>query len=297
MDIVRSAHAAESESRVSSLLHVKPNLMIGLYQLESVLGRPDLNLERAVHLVEFAADAGADIVVFPEMYLTGYMAQMESRQLAEPLDGPSLAEIRKVCASREVFAVMGMPTISSEAVGFINNSAVVVGPHGVVGAHHKLSLPTFHIGDILLTEGNYWSPGTELRLFDIHGWKVALNICADAWFPEIPRTQAIQGAHVIITISAGPSIWKEGWPMVLATRAMENGVYQAYSNVVGTQRNVEFFGGNVIIEPSGAEVIHGPIGKEALTLGPVNISTLYDARTQQPRLRPGYDRPRLHWLG
>jgi predicted amidohydrolase len=269
----------------------KDVLRVGLLQLGSEVGDVAANLDRAQGWIRRAADAGADIVAFPEMYLTNYMAQRESRDLAEPLDGPSLTVLSDWAARYGVWVVMGMPTLEADWPGYIHNSAVVISPlNGVVGAHHKISLPTFCIEDLLLTEGNFWSPGTQFPLFRMCGWTVGINICADCWVPEVPRVQAVNGAQLLLTISAGPSIFREGWPLVLRTRAIENAAYQVYANVVGTHRGVEFFGGNLAVSPDGNVLAEGPIGAEDLVLAALSYADLHHSRTNYPRLRSGYDR-------
>jgi 5-aminopentanamidase len=269
----------------------KPELRLALAQLESEVGNVPANLAKALDYIRRAAAAKADVIAFPEMYLSNYTAQVESRELAEPLDGPSLAAIAELTREHDLYVVMGMPTVLPDWPGYIHNSAVLVGPNGVVGAHHKISLPTFCIGDtMLITEGNFWSPGTQFPLFTIRGWRVALNICADCWVPEIPRIQAINGAHLLLTISAGPTVFKNGWPIVLRTRAIENAAFQCYANVVGTFRGVEFFGGNMAVDPDGNVLAEGPIGSEALVTVDLPFAVLHRSRTQYPRLRSGYDR-------
>ena len=269
----------------------KPVLRVALAQLGSEIGNVAANLEKAAVYIHRAAGAGADIVAFPEMYLTNYMAQVESRDLAEPLDGPSVQALSDLAAASGIAVVMGMPVVDLAIPGYIHNSAVVISPtEGVLGVHHKVSLPTFHVGDLLVTEGNHWSPGTAFPLFRIAGWTVGVNICADCWVPEIPRVQAVNGAFLLLTISAGPSIYREGWPIVLRTRAIENGAFQCYANVVGTHRGVDFFGGNLAVDPDGNVLARGPIGEEDLLVADLDFAELHRSRTQYPRLRPGYDR-------
>lgn len=269
----------------------KPTLRVALAQLSSEIANVESNMAKAHDYIAHAAAQGADLIAFPEMYLTNYMAQVESRELGEPLDGPAAGSLAEAAKAHDIYIVMGMPVVDDALPGFIHNSAVVISPvGGVLGAHHKVSLPTFHIGNLLLTEGNHWSPGTRFPLFKMRNWTVGVNICADCWVPEIPRIQAVNGAHLLLTISAGPSIWREGWPIVLRTRALENGAFQCYANVVGTHRDVEFFGGNMAISPDGDVMAQGPIGEEALLVADLSFAELHRSRSQSPRLRPGYDR-------
>ncbi|BCV25696.1 carbon-nitrogen hydrolase family protein [Gelria sp. Kuro-4] len=274
----------------AKLMGFQENLTLALCQLSSEIGNVSANLEKALELIKEAAAEGADLVTFPEMYLSNYTGQYESRYVAEPVPGPVTDKLVKAAKENDIYIVMGMPVAVREFPGFITNSAVVVGPQeGVMGVYSKITLPTFRIGDLLVTEGNYWSPGTRFPIFKIKGWDMAINICQDAWLPEIPRIQALQGAQIILTISAGPTEFKAGWPLLLKTRAMENRVFQAYCNVVGSFRGASFFGGNCVVTPDGEEIVGGVIDEEAMVIGTLNINSLYNARTQFPGLRPGYD--------
>ena len=274
------------------LLGLKEELTLALCQVGSELMEKEKNLEKALFYVEQAAREGADLVAFPETYLVNYMAQPESRYLAEPVPGPSTLVLAEAARTHNIYIVLGMPTCVKQFPGLVRNSAAVIGPQeGVMGVYSKLSLPTCRLGDILFTEGNYWTPGTSLPLFEVRGWKVAINICYDCWIPETPRVQTLMGAQLLLTISAGPSSTVEGWDHVLKTRAVENRVYQAYCNVVGSFRGVSFFGGNRIVGPGGKEIVRGPWGEEAMVVGTIHAHLLYDARCQMPGLRPGIDVP------
>lgn len=292
ISIVRGASPQDSPLQTPvGLLGLQEKLTLALCQVGSELGQKEKNLEKALTYVELAAQEGADLVAFPETYLANYMAQPESRYLAEPVPGPSTLALAEAAQAHNIYIVLGMPTCVKEFPGLVRNSAAVIGPQGVMGVYSKLSLPTCSFGGILFTEGNYWTPGTSLPLFEVRGWKVAINICYDCWIPETPRVQTLMGAQLLLTISAGPNPTAEGWDHVLKTRAAENRVYQAYCNVVGTFQGVSFFGGNRIVSPDGKEVVRGPMGEEAMVVGTINAHVLYEARCKLPSLRPGLDIP------
>ena len=174
--------------------------------------------------------------------------------------------------------------------GRVKNSAAVIGPEGVMGKYIKLTLPTSYVPPLgLITEGNYWTPGLRFPVFEMRGWTVGINVCQDCLLPETSRILALKGAELIITISSGPSLFKDSWDVMLPVRALENAVFQAYCNVVGTFRGVSFFGGNRVIAPTGEVIVQGPIDEEAMVVGTMDINVLYDSRCKLPILRPGYD--------
>jgi predicted amidohydrolase len=292
IQVIKGTSAEKEFDTPARLMDIKEELTIALCQLGSELADTKANLAKADHYIEQASKEGADLIAFPEMYLCNYMAQEESRYVAEPVPGPSTQILAKTAERHNIYIVMGMPTCIKEFPGLVRNSAVMIGPkEGIMGVYSKLSLPTFRAGEIVFTEGNHWTPGNNFPLFKIKGWDIAVNICYDCCIPETPRVQALQGAQILLTLSAGPTPYARIWDIVLLARAVENQVFQCYCNVVGSFRGVDFFGGNRVINPGGEEIVKGPMGEEALVIGTVNINTLYHARCNLPSLRPGYDIP------
>ena len=138
-----------------------------------------------------------------------------------------------------------------------------------------------------------FAPGNEIPVWKIRqGWNIGVNICYDQWFPEIPRIQVIKGADVVVCISAGPVETKEAWYLVNRIRSIENTVFVVYSNAVGKQWGeapgggpVSFFGGAMVIKPSGEFAAKGPVDEEAMTIGTLEAKDLADARAGYPGLR------------
>lgn len=292
--VFRGASSAVTGATPASLLVPKERLTIALCQLRPKAARDkadwEENLARAVECVRQAVKEGAELVVFPEMYMTSYVAQYESRYLAEPVPGPTSERLANVAKEEGVYIVMGMPTLVRKFPGLVKNSAVVVGPEGVLGEYSKTTLPTFHFGQLgLVTEGNYWTPGLRFPLFDVKGWRVGIAICQDCFLPEVPRIYALKGAHLLLVLSAGPSVAKEIWDMMTRMRALENSFFVAYCNTVGTYGNLSFFGGSRVVSPTGEVIVRGPDDEEALVIGTINVHTLFEARCKLPTLRPGYD--------
>ncbi|MEM3703623.1 MAG: carbon-nitrogen hydrolase family protein [Candidatus Bathyarchaeia archaeon] len=286
----------------AKLLIPQEKFTIALCQLASEVVEKkenwDANLEKAIECIEEAAKAKADLVVFPEMYMCNYMAQHESRYFAEPVPGPTTEKLADVAKKNDIYIIIGMPVMVKGFPGLVKNSAAVIGPEGIMGEYSKSTLPTFRVPPIgLITEGNHWTPGLRFPVFKMRSWTVGINICQDCLLPETSRIYALQGAQLIVTISAGPSLFKDAWGIMLPMRALENAVFQAYCNVVGTFRGVSFFGGNRVIAPTGDIIVQGPIDEEAIVIGTMDINVLYEARCSLPILRPGYDlQPYLYEL-
>ncbi len=210
-------------------------------RLQDVAG----NLERMAGRFREAANAGTELIVFPECAVTGYCFQdlEEARPFAESIPGPATELMTKLCQEAGAFAVFGMLERDGDAV---YNAAVLTGPAGVLGSYRKVHLP-------FLGVDKYVSYGD--RPFAVHSAgdvKIGMNICYDAAFPEASRTLALLGADVI----ALPTNWPPGAECVSAhvinARAMENAVYMIAVNRVGHERGFEFIGGSRICAPNGS---------------------------------------------
>jgi predicted amidohydrolase len=188
--------------------------------------------------------AGAQLTIFPECAATGYCFENldEGRRFAQPLSGPITAELSAACREQDLFAVFGMLEADGSRVF---NAAVLVGPEGVLGSYRKVHLPYLGI-DMHTSCGD--------RPFAVHeagGVRVGMNICYDSAFPEAARCLALLGADLI----ALPTNWPPGGECVarhaIRTRAMENSVYYAAINRVGTERGFRFIGLSSICAPNG----------------------------------------------
>ena len=143
----------------------------------------------------------ADLVVFPELYLSGYLVRDGLRHAAQRLDGPVVRELEAACRATGKHLVVGLPR-QGEATGILHNSLVLVGPEGLVGHYDKVYLPTFSVFE----EDLYFKEGSRLPVFDTPLGRIGLTICYDLFFPEVTKALALKGADVIVCASASPSV-------------------------------------------------------------------------------------------
>ncbi len=213
-------------------------------QFDVQLGRTAENLKRIVDYLRQTSEAGATLTIFPECSLSGYCFESldEARTAAESIPGPSTEALAQACAKRAAYAIIGMLESEGES---LFNAAVLVGPRGVIGSYRKVHLPFLGI-DRYTTFGD--RPFAVQQAGDV---RVGMNICYDASFPEAARSLMLQGADLI----ALPTNWPPGAQCVaettIRTRALENGVYFAAVNRVGTERGFEFIGQSQIADPGG----------------------------------------------
>lgn len=213
-------------------------------QMDVVFADREANLARIVERLRETSAAGARLTIFPECSLPGYCFESleEARRHAEPIPGPSSLRLAAVCTELSTYAVVGLLESDGDRVF---NAAALVGPEGIVGRYRKVHLPYLGVD-------RFTTPGD--RPFAVHtagDVRVGMSICYDAAFPEAARVLALEGADVI----ALPTNWPPGAEctadFIINARAMENNVYYAAVNRVGTERGFRFIGKSKICDPRG----------------------------------------------
>ena len=217
---------------------------IACVQMDCSLGQPSANRDKIIERMRAAAERDAQLAIFPECALTGYAFESleEATPFAEGLDGPSAQALAGVCRETGVYAAAGF--IESDG-GKFYNSVMLVGPDGVVGSYRKVHLPFLGVDRFL-------SPGDRaFRVFDLPFGKVGLNICYDISFPESARVLKLMGAQLIVL----PTNWPPGaWrspEFVVNARALENHLFYAACNRVGTERGWQFIGRSKVVDCNG----------------------------------------------
>ncbi len=251
---------------------------IALVQLQPVLGDKSANIELIRKAV---ASTDAPLVIFPEMFLTGYMVRDKLQPLAETLDGLSVRAVCEIARSENRCIIVGMPEKDSVRDGILYNSAVVVQPDGSVGTYHKMHLVNFGPFE----EYTYFAKGARMPLFDTPAGKVGIIICFDIFFPELCKYYALEGADMIVCISASPSVTREFFEKVMVARAIENTVFFAYVNFVGPEKNLIFWGGDALVSPRGDIIARGGYYEEGIVEVDVDLKELEVARQFRPTIR------------
>lgn len=217
-----------------------------LVQAEPELGNPPANLKK---MRKFVEGTQADLFLFGELYLSGYMAKDLFQKLAEDLGGPSVKEAQKIARSAGTHLIFGMPE-REEGTRTLYNSAIYVSPEGEVLSYRKLYPANFGPFEEL----QYFRQGDALRLIDTDLGRIGLLICYDTFFPEVPKGLALQGAEVLACISAAPATSKPFFDRVIPARAIENTAFFLYANLVGTELNIVFQGGTQAVGPRGEDL-------------------------------------------
>lgn len=263
------------------------DVRVALAQTEPRLGDVDANLDVHLETVERAREGGADLVVFPELSLTGYVLRDQVADLAEPVDGPRLARLAE--ASRDIDVVVGF---AEDGPGHrFHNAAAYLASGRVVHVHRKVHLPTYG----LFEEGRDFGAGETLRAFaGGRAGRTGIAICEDLWHPTTAWLLAQDGAEILIVTSSGPTRGartEDGptsvgvWHDLLRVTAQFQTSYVVYVNRVGYEDGLNFGGGSTVLDPFGRTVVEASALDPDLVFADLRDETLRRARTAYPLLR------------
>ncbi len=225
-------------------------------------------------LPEIAAQ-GADLLLLPELFATGYNIADQVAARAEPADGPTAERIASLARQHTIAIHYGFAERDGDA---LYNAAQCLGPDGaLLGWHRKLAIPPGF-------ERDHFTPGQGCTLFTYSDVRIATLICYDAEFPETARHVAAMGAEVILVPTALGAQW--GWvaQSMIPTRAYENGVFLAYANSAGDENGLRFLGESFIATPDGQELARA--GSEpGVIYGDLHIGKVATAQARLPYLK------------
>lgn len=192
-----------------------------------------------------AGGHAADILITPEMYLTGYAIGVEGVQAAAlSVGGPSIQEVSEIARRWGVAILVGYPERASD--GNIYNSIHLFDQKGETRAIYRKS----HLwGEI---DRSQFSRGESLsEVIDLKGWKLGLAICYDIEFPELARSLALKGAEAILVSTASMKPYESIAQQMIPTRAEENEICVAYCNYTGFERDIHYYGLSTVAGPDG----------------------------------------------
>ena len=261
-------------------------LRVALAQINSVVGDIPGNAAKIREWIGRARDEGAQIVVFPELALTGYPP--EDLLLKTHFVDAAGAALRELAHEAEdIVALVGFPERRDD----VYNACAVLADGSVQAIYRKEFLPNYGVFD----EARYFQAGIEPALIEVNGVAVGLTICEDIWEPGPPATtEALAGAQVIVNLSASP--YHAGKPrereQMLVQRARDNIAIVLFCNLVGGQDELVFDGHSVAIDPSGEIVARAPQFEEALTVCTVDPGAVAALRLRDARHRAAVRRAR-----
>ena len=256
-------------------------LKIALAQISCEKTDKASNIEKMKAYAEKAKKEGAELVIFPELSLTDYLVRDLIYELAEPIPGPSVEKMTEIAKQNKIYIVFGMPEMSKKAESVIYNTAVLVGPEGYIGKYRKMHLPTHSVFE----EKRYFRQGYETPVFETQIGRIGLMICYDVFFPEVSRALKLNGAQLIVCISASPAVRRKFFEILTAARAIENNVFLAYVNLVGIEDGLQFWGGSRIISPSGSIIAKAKYDEEDFVVGEIDLKDVRHVAAFVPTIR------------
>lgn len=250
------------------------DLRISLFQASAREETPAARLNWLDLAAERAAEEGSKLLICPELYLSGYLAGENLKERAQKIDGDYLDRVGEIAMLHDIAIVYSYPELFQ---GKLFNAAGFVGSDGRLIAHHRKNhLPSEY-------ENRWFIADQGIAVFDYAGWKMAILICYDIEFPETARQAALAGAELLIVPTALAANWGFVADKLVPTRAFENGVFLAYVNYAGKEKNLAYFGGSRLVGPSGEYLAVATAGDQVLSVD-IDKSLIREARRRIPYL-------------
>lgn len=261
---------------------------LALAQINTRLGDVDANLEKHLSYAQKAKAAGVELLIFPELSLTGYALQDLASTVAhhpnsnDPIFGPLLE------ASKDLDMVVGFVDEDNRHRIFIAGAYLSRGE--VLHVHHKVYLPTYALFD----ESRFFAWGDSIQAFETPLCRAGIAICEDFWHASPPYLLWLDGADILIFTSASPGRGLTTEPKLESARWVEH-INQAYAslftsfiihaNRVGYEDGLHFWGGSTVYDPNGELLVKGPYHEESLVTVEIDLDQLHRTRTRLPLLR------------
>lgn len=259
-------------------------MRVALAQVDCLLGDVDGNLRRAKEVVTEAKNRGADLIIFPELSLTGYSLGQLSNEVSLGVRSKRLTSLLE--AAGETSVVLGF--YEETHTPHTYNSAAYFEGGSLLHLHRKLYLPTYGAYE----ERKYYSPGQTMRAFDTRFGRMAILICNDAWQPFLPFIAVQDGARALIVPASsahseypGTMDTKSYWQDITRFYARMLESYVIFVNRVGREGAFTFWGYSHIVDPWGQTVAEAPDYKEAIITADIDLDEARRRRREVPLLK------------
>lgn len=281
------AHSACEDVIPQAYQGYNHKMTIAVVNFHTEWGNKKANLEKMKEYIAEAAREKVDLILFPELALTGADVEPEKpkmhRELAEPIPGPTTIEMADLSKKLGLYIVWGMPEIDKEK-GLYYNSAVIVGPEGLLGVYRKVHP--------WVPEHQWCSKGSDYPVFITRFGPIGVGICYDTYFfPEVARIYALKGIRLYLNPTAVPVL--EGFYVhefmvqQIMARAAENLYFIASADLVGKEITTEYAGCSLITGPLYPKISHiyaGPASreKEEMLIATLDLTDVHRMRSVIP---------------
>lgn len=252
---------------------------IAAVQMDPRIMEKSANLEKMLHQAKVAAGNNANLIVFPECALSGYVysSREEAIPFMETIPGPSTDKLADCSRELGVYIIVGLLEIDPHTDSCFN-TAILVSPQGLIGKYRKNHLPFLGI-DRFINPGN-----DAFQVYQTPIGNIGLHICYDCNFPETARVMTLLGADILVL----PTNWPEGRgkiaEYVINTRAYENKVHLVAVDRVGTERGTRFIGKSKIVDAWGDTLVEASSDREEIIYAEINLN---DSRQKRIVFKPG----------
>jgi N-carbamoylputrescine amidase len=235
------------------------------------------NLERALRLAEIAAEGGAKMICFQELFNTHWFPMdicPDHFQLAEEIPGPATEAMQRIAQKLEVVIVL--PFFEKDSRDLYFNTAVVIDADGrILGKYRKVHIPQIPLWE----EKAYFHPGDlGFPVFNTRYARMGVQICWDNFFPEGARILALKGAQIIFSPTAAAFASQEKWEKVICANATTSGIYIFRVNRVGSEAKQNFYGKSFCVSPEG-ELVDQPSGpQEGVVMSSIDLAEIERTR-------------------
>lgn len=259
-------------------------MKLAVYQGIGAPRCPEDNRATMARTARQSAERGCRLVVFPELFASGYNIGDVVHDLAEPVDGPTGEALAEAAREWGIAILAGYPERDGERV---YNSAMLIGPDGERIANAR---KTHLFG---AEEKRLFAPGEVLTLARLNDLRIGVLICYDVEFPEALRALALQGADLVAVPTALMRPYDRVARWLVPVRAFENQLFVAYANRCGREGDLEYCGSSCIVAPDGSDLARAGLAEELLVVD-IDPAAYSRSRLDNPYLddrRPGLYRP------
>ena len=253
-------------------------IVVTLAQLTCQLHDKEANLKRMRDIVR---KTKGNIVIFPELNLTGYMPRDDLFGQAETASSPMIKAIVRLAKDTKKDIVFGAPMKGERLPGIVYNSCLLAAGTGKLFRYDKMYLPTFGPFE----EKVFFAEGKGVVVGDGRHARIGLMICYDMFFPELAKLETLLGAQILVNISAAPTTSRPFFRRVMPGRAVENAIFVAYSNMVGVHGSLVFGGGSVLCGPRGEEIVRAKDLEPDIVEAEIDLADIDIARRFRPVVR------------
>lgn len=263
----------------------KTSLRVGLAQIDAKLGEVEANLDHHLDWIERARAERVELLLFPELSLTGYrLLHLTPRVALQPHRSPVVDRLR--AAAPEMSIVVGC--VEEDERGFLYNSALLLQGGEIALVHRKLYLPTYGI----FQEGRFFSQGHRLALPRVGGQPFGILICEDFWHSDPAERLVRAGAKLIALVSASPGRVgpdpmppsQEAWESLTRASALLNTCWVLYCGRVGWEEGTFYTGGSHVVRPGGEVLARAPYLDEHLLVAELDLREVDRLRWRLPIL-------------